>query len=84
MREELKSCPFCGGEVAIALGGDDTYQWYFITRGNRENKCTCRLFMESERFYKNSGKKTKMTVRSDLINRWNRRVCRCGRKENLD
>lgn len=82
MSEDLKSCPFCGGEVSIALGGDDTYQWYFITRGNRENRCTCRLFMESERFYKDDDEETKMKAKSDLINRWNRRICRCQKEKS--
>lgn len=82
MNNELKPCPFCGGEVTIALGGDDTYQWYFITRGNEENRCNCRLFMESERFYKDDDEETKTKTKSDLIKRWNRRGCSCNQKEN--
>lgn len=84
MNEKLKPCPFCGGEVTIALGANDTEQWHFITRGNRKNRCTCRLFMESEKFYKDSDEKIKMKAKRDLINRWNRRVCKCKQKENLD
>lgn len=84
MSEQLRVCPFCGGEVSIALGGDDTEQWYFITRGNGENKCHCRLFMESEKFYKDDDKEKKMKAKSDLIKRWNRRVCRCKRNENCN
>lgn len=30
----LKPCPFCGGEVTIAEGGDDLTKWMFVTRGN--------------------------------------------------
>ena len=82
MNEELKSCPFCGGKVAIALGGDDAYQWYFVTRGNGENKCDCRLFMESERFYKDDDEETKAKAKSDLIKRWNRRICKCRKEKS--
>ena len=32
--EELKRCPFCGGEVAIAETGTDARKWMFITRAN--------------------------------------------------
>ena len=44
MMDELKTCPFCGGKVTIALKGNKYEQW-FITRGFGENKCTCRVFM---------------------------------------
>lgn len=81
MKEKLKPCPFCGGGVSIASVGDEIYQWYFITRGNGENKCDCRLFMESERFYKGDEEKTKVKAKSDLINRWNRRVCSCQKEK---
>lgn len=36
--EKLKTCPFCGGEVTVAISGDDKEQFFFITRGNGENK----------------------------------------------
>lgn len=81
MNEELKSCPFCGGEVTIVLGGNNTEQWYFITRGNGENRCDCRLFMESKKFYKDSDEATKTKVKNDLINRWNRRFCKCQKEK---
>lgn len=81
MSEELKGCPFCGGEVAVAIGGDDVEQFYFITRGNGENKCTCRAFMESEKFSVDIGISEKEKVMQELINSWNRRVCRCRQKE---
>lgn len=79
MNKKLKPCPFCGGEVAIALGGNDDEQWYFITRGNGESKCTCKLFMNSDKFYKDDEEETKMEAKSDLINQWNKRFIK---KEN--
>ena len=49
---DLKPCPFCGGEVDIALTGYKTEQWLFVTRGHstKEKNCKCRLFMESEKY----------------------------------
>lgn len=49
--EELKRCPFCGGEVAIAETGTDTKKWMFISRAHGENKCTCRVFMKSGEYW---------------------------------
>lgn len=71
---ELKLCPFCGGEVAVAKAGDDSLLWWFITRGRGENKCTCRVFMESESFYADDMMKLKQQLKQNLIDRWNRRV----------
>lgn len=82
INEDLMECPFCDGEVSVALGEDDTYQWYFITRGNKENRCGCRLFMESEEFHKYDDEETKMKAKIDLINRWNRRVCKCQKEKS--
>ena len=70
---ELKPCPFCGGEVAIALKGNDYVQW-FVTRGFGENKCTCRIFMESDLFTKGDSDSDKNKVKNNLIEAWNRRV----------
>ena len=38
--DNLKPCPFCGGEVAIAETGTDAKKWMFISRAHGENKCT--------------------------------------------
>lgn len=46
--DDLKPCPFCGGEVAIAELGDYLTSWMSITRGNGKNGCKCRVFMESK------------------------------------
>ena len=67
----LLPCPFCGGEVSIALCGDGFDAWWFITRGHGENACKCRLFMESEKFNKDS--EMADFVADDLIAAWNRR-----------
>ncbi len=72
MREQLKPCPFCGGEVAIALKGDRTTRW-FVTRGFGKNKCTCRVFMESELMPRDASKWTKDTVKRELAEKWNTR-----------
>ena len=72
MSETLLPCPFCGGEVSIALCGDGFDAWWFITRGHGENACKCRLFMESEKFNKDS--EMADFVADDLIAAWNRRA----------
>ena len=72
MPNEFKPCPFCGGEVSIALCGDGFDAWWFITRGHGENACKCRLFMESEKFNKDS--EMADFVADDLIAAWNRRA----------
>lgn len=38
--EELKRCPFCGGEVTIAEGGYRQTRWMYVTRGNKEKLTT--------------------------------------------
>lgn len=70
---KLKPCPFCGGEVTIALKGNKYEQW-FVTRGHGENKCTCRVFMESDLFPKDDSDWNKSKVKNKLIEAWNRRV----------
>ena len=70
--QKLLNCPFCGGEVSIALCGDGFDAWWFITRGHGENACKCRLFMESEKFNKDS--EMADIVADDLIAAWNRRT----------
>ena len=71
--KELKPCPFCGGEVSIALKGNNYVQW-FVTRGFGENKCTCRVFMESDLFTKGDSDSVKNMVKNKLIEAWNRRA----------
>lgn len=71
--KELKLCPFCCGEVSIALKGEKYVQW-FVTRGFGENKCTCRVFMGSDLFAKSDSDSVKNKVKNKLIEAWNRRV----------
>ena len=67
---DLKPCPFCGGTVSVALTDDgDGSKWWFITRGDEDNGCRCRVFMESDKFYGNGRAEKKA-----LIKAWNRRV----------
>lgn len=71
---ELKPCPFCGGEVSVAVTGDGTENWYFITRAyrKREKNCKCRLFMESNK-YPVGCREAARNARLKLIEAWNRR-----------
>lgn len=68
-KNELKPCPFCGGKVSISISGDGDDFWWMITRGNGKDKCKCRVFMESEKFY-GVGREEKKA----LIDKWNRRA----------
>lgn len=69
---ELKPCPFCGGEVSVAIGGDEISAYWFITRGQGKRACKCRVFMESKQFDKDS--EMADFIRDDLIDSWNTRV----------
>lgn len=74
MNEELKPCPFCGGTVSISLHGTRISEyWWSINRGlNDQTNCTCRLFMESDKFdYFNAERKEEAKKR--LIEGWNTR-----------
>ena len=75
---KLKPCPFCGGEVSMALTGCGTTNWVFITRGNSKTKknCKCRLFMESDRYFIGcmDSKEAAENARKDLAEAWNTRV----------
>jgi hypothetical protein len=72
---ELKPCPFCGGRVSLALGGENGMKWWVITRATNKNgvdACKCRAFMESESFVSHSdGAREKKKA---LIAAWNRRT----------
>lgn len=48
--DNLKPCPFCGGEVTIAEGGYRQTRWMYVTRGNKENRCNCYVIMESKTY----------------------------------
>ena len=73
----LKPCPFCGGEVSIALTGQGVINWLFVTRGNsKSNKnCNCRVFMESDRFHidRDNVDAEREKAMHNLVESWNRR-----------
>lgn len=71
---ELKPCPFCGGRVSIAKMGDNGNTWWFVTRGYDEDRCTCRLFMESEDFFYDAPEEEQSARKAELIEAWNRRA----------
>lgn len=71
---ELKPCPFCGGNVELAKMGENLHCWWVVTRGRGKNKCTCRVFMESEEFWVNDTTELKQSRKQELINSWNRRA----------
>ena len=69
---ELKTCPFCSGEVKMALCGDPEEGFYWmITRGISDNACTCRVFMESQLFDDDEHGEFE---KKQLIKAWNRRA----------
>lgn len=73
-RENLMPCPFCGGEVSIAIMNDgtcDDLSYFMITRGtSKDTRCKCRIFMESEQYAKGD----KERVKNELIKSWNSRA----------
>lgn len=75
---ELKPCPFCGGEVTLALTGAGNTNWFFITRGTSKNakNCDCRLFLESDRYFLGclDSKAAAERAKNDLVDAWNRRA----------
>lgn len=71
MSKELKPCPFCGGEIAIA----DMGYYLMITRVSgmkASSMCKCRIFMESDTFAEDD-LEAKNEARKNLIEKWNRR-----------
>lgn len=74
MREaNLKTCPLCKGTMSIVLMGDEEQEWWMITRGVGDNACTCRLFLEGQKFSKYLSIEKKELLRQVLIERWNQR-----------
>ena len=71
--EELKRCPFCGGEVAIAETSDCLARWMFIAGRNDRNGCKCRGFMESKPYSFGYSVTKKEKIKKDLIEAWNKR-----------
>ena len=73
MVETLKPCPFCGGEVSIALIKDEDARW-FVTRGVSDESCGCRVFMESRRFNGRDSEEEIERIKKELVAAWNRRA----------
>lgn len=72
--DKLLPCPFCGGEVAIALiDNTETQQEWFITRGVGGNRCKCRLFMESH-YFQDFDEEEKKKRKEELVSAWNKRI----------
>ncbi len=72
---KLSPCPFCGRRVTINRMSDDWGTWFFI-HGVQDSKvyCSCRVVMESERFYENDSADEINAKHAALIERWNQRV----------
>lgn len=71
---KLKPCPLCGGEVSVASGSDSGEMYYMITRGtSKENRCTCRLLLESGRFPMYASEERRSSELKCLISKWNSR-----------
>lgn len=71
--EELKRCQFCGGKVVIAETCRDSKMWMFVTRGRGDNKCKCRIFMESKTYLIDTPESKRQKIKKDLIEAWNKR-----------
>lgn len=74
MNEALKPCPFCGGTVSISFHGTKSSgYWWSINRGlDKQTKCICRLFMESDKF-DCFNEERKEEEKQKLIEKWNTR-----------
>lgn len=63
MSEELKPCPFCGGEATVTDGEDcDGVQVFFV--GCRTKTCICDAWDSARYFYSEA----------EAIKMWNRRA----------
>lgn len=72
--KNLKTCPFCGGKVVIAVTEYRGTRNFFITRAFSENGCTCRVFMESEQYNVDDDQEHVDKVKCELVKAWNRRA----------
>jgi len=74
----LERFPFCKKVVAIEEmndGEENGFSWYYVTRGRtKQNRCECRVFMESEKFRTDAPAAEKDKAKADLIAKWNTRL----------
>jgi len=71
IKESLRPCPFCNGEVALA----DMGHYWLITRASgmkTATMCKCRVFMESDSFHAHD-KEEKQKAKEKVIKAWNTR-----------
>lgn len=80
--EKLPPCPICGGEMYIALHGNEIGEyWWTVQRGlDDETACKCRLFVESDaKFTLDDGEDTwsdpyALMLRDRLVEKWSTRA----------
>ena len=78
----LLPCPLCGGDMSVALHGDEFgWRWWAVQRGTDDaTACKCRLFVESDaRFSLDNDDDAysdahALTLRDRLIEKWNTRA----------
>lgn len=71
MSNELKPCPFCGGEVMAEILDDGERMWWQITHCGADEFCFA--MMKSDSWWLRSGKQH-LSKKLALIKRWNHRA----------
>lgn len=75
MSARLKRCPFCGGKVTIASMSDEDEHWFYVFGlYNDDDYCSCRIFMESEKYRTGASDAEIKAIMSELVAKWNRRA----------
>ena len=58
--EQLKSCPFCGGEASVDVDDDG----YYVVGCDEDCRCPCNVFYTNQGYY----------TEKEAIEVWNKRV----------